>query len=127
MISKAGGLILKGRVLKLTPHPQLVLELGSYVGFSGISFGRVSRQLPQESGSDVKASLTLQNILDMHPDAIYPANWTSNTSEDRAGYISLEKSDVYAATAQGAFDLAGLGEVMKVRSGDHLQRTLTST
>jgi catechol O-methyltransferase len=56
----------------------------------------------------------LQHLLDVHPNSIYPGDWTSDTNEDRAGYITLEKSDVYAATAQGAFDLAGLHKVLKV-------------
>lgn len=30
------------------------------------------------------------------------------------GYISMEKSDVYAATAAGALKLAGLEKVVKV-------------
>lgn len=45
---------------------------------------------------------------------MYPANWTGDDTEDKAGYISLEKSEVYAATARGALELAGLGDVVKV-------------
>lgn len=45
----------------------------------------------------------------------YPENWTSSDQPgERAGYVSLEKSEVYAKTAQGAFDLSGLGKVVKV-------------
>lgn len=45
----------------------------------------------------------------------YPQDWTSSDKPgERAGYVSLEKSEVYAKTAQGAFDLAGLGKVVKV-------------
>lgn len=45
----------------------------------------------------------------------YPSEWSSSDSPgERAGYVSLEKSEVYAKTAQGAFDLAGLGKVVKV-------------
>lgn len=90
----------KGRQVEevLRKHKaKLVLELGSYVGYSGISFGR--------------------HIVDMHPDAVYPAHWSDDYIENRAGYVSLEKSDVYAATAQGAFNLAGLGNVMKIVVG----------
>lgn len=53
----------------------------------------------------------------MHPNAVYPADWTDDHTEDRAGYISLEKSEVYATTARGAFELAGLGKAMKVSFG----------
>jgi catechol O-methyltransferase len=58
--------------------------------------------------------LTNQHIVDMHPSAVYPADWSDNHKEDRAGYISLEKSEVYAETARGAYELAGLGKAMKV-------------
>ncbi|KAK4686149.1 catechol O-methyltransferase, partial [Tremellales sp. Uapishka_1] len=76
--------------------PKLILELGSYVGYSGISF---SRHLPA-----------------IHPDSVYPVGWTSSTT-DRAGYISLEKSEIYANTARGACQLAGVGHVVKVVVG----------
>jgi catechol O-methyltransferase len=57
-------------------------------------------------------------MYEANPNAIFPADWSSNDSPgDRAGYVSLEKSEVYAATAQGAFDLAGLGKVVKVSTG----------
>ena len=102
---------------------QLVLELGSYVGYSGISFGRVSPS-PHSSSRCFTTSFMpglgaghkayIQHIVDMHPDAVYPAHWSDDYTENRAGYVSLEKSDVYAATAQGAFNLAGLGNAMKV-------------
>nr|XP_019010655.1 uncharacterized protein I206_03957 [Kwoniella pini CBS 10737]OCF49436.1 hypothetical protein I206_03957 [Kwoniella pini CBS 10737] len=75
----------------------LVLELGTYVGYSGISFGR--------------------HLLELHPGSVYPGDWTSNTEEDRAGYISLEKSEVYATTARGGFKLAGLEKVIRVITG----------
>jgi catechol O-methyltransferase len=57
----------------------------------------------------------IQHLFEAHPDSKYPAEW-SETDEPgtRAGYVSLEKSEVYAKTAQGAFDLAGLGKVVKV-------------
>jgi hypothetical protein len=45
---------------------------------------------------------------------VYPHEWTSNQDEERAGYISLEKSEVYAETARGAFKLSGLDKVVKV-------------
>ncbi|KAJ9125157.1 hypothetical protein QFC22_000111 [Naganishia vaughanmartiniae] len=77
--------------------PKLVLELGSYVGYSAICF---SRHLPK-----------------IHPNSVYPANWTGDAKEDKAGYISLEKSEVYAATARGAIELAGLGDVVKIVTG----------
>ncbi|WWC93870.1 hypothetical protein V866_000706 [Kwoniella sp. B9012] len=77
--------------------PKLILELGTYVGYSGISFAR--------------------HLLELHPNSIYPENWSSNTEEDRAGYISLEKSEVYATTARGGFRLAGLDKVIKVVVG----------
>lgn len=77
--------------------PKLVLELGSYVGYSAICF---ARHLPK-----------------IHPNSVYPANWTADANEDKAGYISLEKSEVYAATARGAIELAGLGEVVKIVTG----------
>ncbi|KAJ9102938.1 hypothetical protein QFC19_004494 [Naganishia cerealis] len=82
--------------------PKLVLELGSYVGYSAICFARIydSQHLPK-----------------IHPDSVYPANWTADANEDKAGYISLEKSEVYAATARGALELAGLGEVVKIVTG----------
>lgn len=45
----------------------------------------------------------------------YPQDWTSeDIPGERAGYVSLEKSEVYAKTAQGAFDLSGLGKIVKV-------------
>jgi catechol O-methyltransferase len=112
---------------------QLILELGAYVGYSGISFSRVSADgampsprftaaahasaqgLPFDATS-IKVAADSQHLLDVHPNSIYPGDWTSDTNEDRAGYITLEKSDVYAATAQGAFDLAGLHKVLKVSS-----------
>ena len=56
-------------------------------------------------------------MKEAHPHSIYPSNWSSNTQEDRAGYISLEKSPVYAATARTALDIAGLGDVVKVSLG----------
>ncbi|WWC89626.1 uncharacterized protein L201_004551 [Kwoniella dendrophila CBS 6074] len=77
--------------------PKLVLELGTYVGYSGISFAR--------------------HLLELHPNSIYPENWSSDANEDRAGYISLEKSEVYATTARGGFKLAGLDKVIKVVTG----------
>ncbi|OCF42533.1 hypothetical protein I317_03649 [Kwoniella heveanensis CBS 569] len=78
--------------------PKLILELGTYVGYSGISFSR--------------------HLLAVHPDATYPGDWSeSDSPEQRAGYISLEKSEVYATTARGAFELAGLGKVIKVLTG----------
>lgn len=56
-----------------------------------------------------------KHLLEAHPDGIYPANWSQDDKPgSRAGYVSLEKSQVYANTAQGAFDLAGLGKVVKV-------------
>lgn len=59
-----------------------------------------------------------QHMYEAHPDAKYPSDWSStDQSGERAGYISLEKSEVYAKTAQGAFDLAGLGKVVKVSPG----------
>ncbi|KAL7419512.1 hypothetical protein Q5752_005423 [Cryptotrichosporon argae] len=74
--------------------PKLVLEVGAYVGYSGISFAR--------------------HLLELFPSGVYPADWSAtDTTEDRVGYISLEKSDVYAATAQGAVDLAGLTKAVK--------------
>jgi hypothetical protein len=57
---------------------------------------------------------TIQSMREAHPDSIYPAEWSSNTQEDRAGYISLEKSPVYAATARTAIEIAGLKDVVKV-------------
>ncbi|GFZ52237.1 hypothetical protein JCM24511_10010 [Saitozyma sp. JCM 24511] len=76
--------------------PKLILELGSYVGYSGISF---SRHLPE-----------------LHPSLTFPPDWkAAETSQSRAGYISLEKSEVYAETAAGAVELAGLDKVVKVR------------
>ncbi|WVR04199.1 hypothetical protein IAU60_001199 [Kwoniella sp. DSM 27419] len=78
--------------------PKLVLELGTYVGYSGVSFAR--------------------HLLELHPDAVWPAEWSeTKTAEDRAGYISLEKSEVYATTARGAFELAGLDKVIRVITG----------
>ncbi|KAK1924573.1 S-adenosyl-L-methionine-dependent methyltransferase [Papiliotrema laurentii] len=77
--------------------PKLVLELGAYVGYSGISFSR--------------------HLLELHPNSVYPGEWASTSSEDRAGYITLEKSDVYAATAQGAFELAGVDKAVKIVVG----------
>lgn len=56
-----------------------------------------------------------QHLPSAYPDAVYPHEWTSDPKEDRAGYISLEKSEVYAETARGAFKLAGLDKVVKVR------------
>jgi hypothetical protein len=63
-----------------------------------------------------KAILTLhlQHLPKLHPDSVYPANWTGDVNEDKAGYISLEKSEVYTATARGGLELAGLGDVVKV-------------
>jgi catechol O-methyltransferase len=56
-------------------------------------------------------------MYEANPDAKYPSDWSSTDQPgDRAGYISLEKSEVYVKTAQGAFDLAGLGKVVKVGS-----------
>lgn len=77
--------------------PKLILELGSYVGFSAISF---SRHLPT-----------------LHPNSKYPSEWTDDHTEDRAGYISLEKSEVYATTARGALELAGLDKYVKIVVG----------
>lgn len=46
---------------------------------------------------------------------MFPAQWSAeNANSDRVGYVTLEKSDVYAATARGAYDLAGVGELMQV-------------
>ena len=57
----------------------------------------------------------IQHLFEAHPDSTYPADWASSDEPGkRAGYVSLEKSEVYAKTAQGAFDLAGLGKVVKV-------------
>jgi hypothetical protein len=57
----------------------------------------------------------IQHLFEAHPDSKYPAEWSeTDESGTRAGYVSLEKSEVYAKTAQGAFDLAGLGKVVKV-------------
>jgi catechol O-methyltransferase len=54
-------------------------------------------------------------LYEANPDATYPSDWSeSDKPGDRAGYVSLEKSEVYATTAQGAFDLSGLGKVVKV-------------
>lgn len=61
--------------------------------------------------------LTTQHLREFFPPEQhkYPAQWTgSDKPGERAGYVSLEKSEVYAKTAQGAFDLAGLGDVVKV-------------
>lgn len=77
--------------------PKLVLEIGTYVGYSAITF---SRHLPK-----------------LHPSSTYPGKWTSNTSEDRAGYISLEMSPVYADTARTGLDLVGLGDVVRIVEG----------
>lgn len=74
--------------------PKLILEIGAYVGYSAISFSR--------------------HLLDLHPTCLFPPAWsTSEAGENRAGYVSLEKSEVYATTAKGALDLAGLGKVVK--------------
>ena len=51
-----------------------------------------------------------------HPNATYPGQWTQR-EKDAAGYICLEYSKVYAATAQTAFDLAGVAPVVKVSCG----------
>ena len=93
-------------------NKQLILELGAYVGFSGVSFSRVSFHL---NHGFQKQLANMQHLYEAHPDSKYPAEW-SETDEPgtRAGYVSLEKSEVYAKTAQGAFDLAGLGKVVKV-------------
>ena len=57
----------------------------------------------------------MQHLFEAHPDSTYPADWSETDKPGtRAGYVSLEKSEVYAKTAQGAFDLAGLGKVVKV-------------
>ncbi|RSH82906.1 hypothetical protein EHS25_005896 [Saitozyma podzolica] len=78
--------------------PKLILELGSYVGYSGISF---SRHLPE-----------------LYHSSTFPRDWSAApTSQDRAGYISLEKSEVYAETAAGAVELAGLDKVVKIVVG----------
>ncbi|WRT66054.1 uncharacterized protein IL334_003006 [Kwoniella shivajii] len=77
--------------------PKLILELGTYVGYSGISFAR--------------------HLLEIHPNSTYPGSWTEDITEDRAGYISLEKSEVYATTARGGFELAGVDKVIKVLVG----------
>ncbi|ORX40317.1 hypothetical protein BD324DRAFT_617288 [Kockovaella imperatae] len=78
--------------------PKLILEVGTYVGYSGISFSR--------------------QLLEAHPDATYPADWSSSgSSSNRAGYICLEKSEVYASTAQTAFELAGVVKAIKVLVG----------
>ncbi|WWD19983.1 hypothetical protein CI109_104456 [Kwoniella shandongensis] len=79
--------------------PKLILELGSYVGYSAISF---SRHLPE-----------------LHPSSIYPADWSKSNdpNDDRAGYVSLEKSDVYGTTARGALKLAGLDRNVKIVIG----------
>jgi hypothetical protein len=67
------------------------------------------------SSNLVKAKSTdHQHLLELHPNSVYPGEWASTSSEDRAGYITLEKSDVYAATAQGAFELAGVDKAVKV-------------
>jgi hypothetical protein len=63
-------------------------------------------------------------MRDAHPNSIYPKDWSSDTTEDRAGYISLEKSPVYAATARTAIEIAGLKDVVKVsRRGFHRRET----
>jgi len=95
---------------------QLILELGAYVGFSGVSFSRVSPYTFITSSFSFGEELAdMKHLFEAHPDSKYPAEW-SETDETgtRAGYVSLEKSEVYAKTAQGAFDLAGLGKVVKV-------------
>jgi catechol O-methyltransferase len=56
----------------------------------------------------------LQHLLELHPSSVYPNDWSQDPKEDRVGYISMEKSDVYAATAAGALKLAGLEKVVKV-------------
>lgn len=89
--------------------PKLILEIGAYVGYSGICFSR-----------HMKAA---------HPDSKYPADWTADSTEDRAGYISLEKSPVYAATARTALQTAGLGDVVRIIEGGSTSsiRTLRET
>lgn len=69
------------------------------------------------AGKGEGLTLTPQHLLDFYPmdQFKYPENWSSSDKPgERAGYVSLEKSEVYAKTAQGAFNLSGLGKVVKV-------------
>lgn len=98
---------------------QLILELGAYVGYSGVEFSRVSSVFHLDFHTVVTHGtvLTSQHLLEFYPrdQHKYPSQWTSSDQPgERAGYVSLEKSEVYAKTAQGSFDLAGLGDVVKV-------------
>jgi len=104
---------------------QLILELGAYVGFSGVSFSRVSPYTSITYSFAFEKIADIQHLFEAHPDSKYPAEW-SETDEPgtRAGYVSLEKSEVYAKTAQGAFDLAGLGKVVKVSTPAVLPHSL---
>ena len=78
------------------------------------SFKKTDYQ-PTETAKGCRCDQTdVQHLLDLHPNSKYPAEWTSDPNEDRAGYVSMEKSAVYAETAKGALELAGLGKVVKV-------------
>jgi hypothetical protein len=58
----------------------------------------------------------------MHPDAMYPDRWAAAiVGQDRAGYISVEKMDNFADITQDVVDLAGLGKVVKVCSGQRMR------
>lgn len=75
--------------------------------------------------------IRFQHILDLHPTSVFPDEWSANNSfSERAGYISLEKSETYAATARGAFELAGVDKAVRVgrlvRLGQAMQLTTNS-
>jgi hypothetical protein len=55
----------------------------------------------------------------MHPDAVYPKDWSTMVGENKAGYISLELNETFAGYTQTAVNLAGLADVFKV--GPHIK------
>ncbi|EJU01175.1 hypothetical protein DACRYDRAFT_100640 [Dacryopinax primogenitus] len=81
---------------------KLILELGTYVGYSAIKFAR--------------------HLLSLHPNGVLPPSWPSSpplSSDARqfVGYICLEKSASYAHVANTLLGLAGLGDITKILIG----------
>jgi catechol O-methyltransferase len=82
---------------------QLILELGTYVGYSAVAFGR--------------------HLKTLHPNGVPPSSWstlpshTTDTPHPRVGYFCLEQNEEYAAVAQVAIDIAGLGDYVHILVG----------
>ncbi|TFL06867.1 S-adenosyl-L-methionine-dependent methyltransferase [Pterulicium gracile] len=77
--------------------PSLVLEVGAYVGYSAVEFGR---RLHTE-GKVTPAS----------------PEWNRVSDDQKAAYVSLEYSSEYARVTKGVVELAGLQDAFKIIVG----------